>query len=83
MRAQSILILLPLALAACRETVGPIPAPALTVTIGAQVWREREWPEFSGDTVELNNSPDDQSGLAGVEIAFTGVDEAGVMVPGT
>lgn len=80
MRALSLLALLLLALNACHEAVAPIPTPTLTVTIGAQVGREREWPEFSGDTVRLNNSPHDQDGLAGVEIAFTGVHATGMLL---
>ena len=36
-------------------------------------WRELEWPYDSGNTVRLNNSFDDESGLAGIEVEITDV----------
>lgn len=72
MRALSLLALL--ALTACREAVVPvlIPDPTLTVSRARGSGRA-EWPRGSGDTIRVNNSLDDEAGLAGLEVEITDV----------
>lgn len=76
MRPLSLLVLL--ALAACRDAVVPVLSPAtptLTVTVDRfkANQHQREWPRGSGNTVTINNSLDDQNGLAGLEVEITDV----------
>ena len=66
-----LLALLVLALGACRSPVEEVPTATLTVTVSD--WIELEWPYFSGDTVRLNNSFDEEAGLAGIEVEITDV----------
>lgn len=66
------------ALTACRDAVVSVPPPAtptLTVTVDRfeANQHQREWPRGSGNTVTINNSLDDQDGLAGLEVEITDV----------
>ena len=62
-----------LALAACRDAIGPL--PTATLTIGAGVQGTMEWPRNSGDTVTLSSSLDEQAGLAGLTVTIIGATE--------
>ena len=64
-----------LALPACRDAVVPVPVQpsTVTVTVGAVPLARGEWPWGSGDTVMVNNSLDDEAGLAGLEVEITDV----------
>ena len=66
-----LLALLVLALGACRNPVDETPVAMFTVTVSD--WIELEWPYLSGDTVRLNNSFDEEAGLAGIEVEITDV----------
>jgi hypothetical protein len=74
MRTLPLLALL--ALAACRDAVVPVPPPAtptLTVTVDRFKTDQhpREWPRDSGNFVTINNSLNDEAGLAGLEVEIT------------
>ena len=73
MRVLALLALL--ALLACRDAVVPVPVQpsTLTVTVGAVPLARWEWPWDSGDTVMVNNSLEDEAGLAGLEVEITDV----------
>ena len=77
MRTLSLLALLA-ALVACRDAIVPVPpppTPTLTVTVDRfkSNQHQREWPRGSGSTVTINNSLDDEAGLAGLEVEITDV----------
>ena len=76
MRTLSLLALL--ALAGCRDAVVPEPSPPTsTLTVTADRFKAdqhpREWPRDSGNFVVINNSLDDEAGLAGLEVEITDV----------
>ncbi len=78
MRTLSLLSLL--ALAACRDAVAPVPpppTPTLTLTVDRFKTDQhpREWPRDSGNFVMINNSLDDDAGLAGIEVEITDVSD--------
>lgn len=79
MRTLSLLALLA-ALSACRDAAvpePPPPSPTLTVTVDRFTTNQhpREWPRGSGNSVMINNSLDDEAGLAGLQIAITDVSD--------